>query len=107
MEGHPAYRSQSDNPLQGTILGGWTKDPRREHTRNAAAGGHGLSARRERLLGPQHQSARQAGLLTERPRRTLWRARDGTTRHVEAQVPGELVCLDTFYIGKLKGVGPV
>lgn len=24
-----------------------------------------------------------------------------------ATVPGELVCLDTFYIGKLKGVGRV
>jgi hypothetical protein len=37
-EGHPAYRSQSDNPLQGTTLGGRTDDPRREHTRDAAAG---------------------------------------------------------------------
>src|SRR5947209_18223236 len=37
-EGHPAYRSQSDNPGKGTTLGGRTNDPRREHTRNAAAG---------------------------------------------------------------------
>src|SRR5262249_9774738 len=37
-EGHPAYRSQSDNPLQGTTLGGRPDDPRREHTRDAAAG---------------------------------------------------------------------
>jgi transposase InsO family protein len=68
---------------------------------------HGLSTRRERLLVLEHQSARQTGLLTERTRRALWRARYGATRHVEAQAPGELVCLDTFYIGKLKGVGPV
>lgn len=68
---------------------------------------HGLGTRRERLLVLEHQSARQTGLLTERTRRELWRARYGTTRHVEAQRPGELVCLDTFYIGKLKGVGPV
>jgi transposase InsO family protein len=68
---------------------------------------HGLGTRRERLLVLEHQSARETGLLTERTRRQLWRARYGTTRHVEAQVPGELVCLDTFYIGKLKGVGPV
>lgn len=27
--------------------------------------------------------------------------------HVEAQVPGELLCLDTFYLGKLRGVGKV
>jgi hypothetical protein len=26
-------------------------------------------------------------------------------RHVQAEKPGELVCLDTFSIGKLKGVG--
>jgi transposase InsO family protein len=68
---------------------------------------HGLGTRRERLLILEHQSARQTGLLTQRTRRALWRARYGTTRHVEATMPGELVCLDTFYIGKLKGVGPV
>jgi transposase InsO family protein len=68
---------------------------------------HGLGTRRERLLVLEHQSLRQTGLLTERTRRALWRARYRTTRHVEAERPGELVCLDTFYIGKLKGVGPV
>ena len=68
---------------------------------------HGLGTRRERLLVLEHQSAQHAGLLTERTRRQLWRARPGSTRHVEAHVPGELVCLDTFYIGKLKGVGKV
>jgi transposase InsO family protein len=26
-------------------------------------------------------------------------------RHVQAENPGELMCIDTFYIGKLKGVG--
>src|SRR5215471_942451 len=36
-EGHLAYRSQSDNPLQGTTLGGATDDPRREGTRTAPA----------------------------------------------------------------------
>src|SRR2546425_11872264 len=36
-EGHPAYRSQSDYPLQGTTLGGSTDDPRRQRTRTAAA----------------------------------------------------------------------
>src|SRR4029434_979679 len=49
-------------------------------------------------------AARTAGLLTDRTRQRLWRARYGRTRHVEAQEPGELVCLDTFYIGNLKGV---
>ena len=68
---------------------------------------YGLGTRRERLLVLEHHSARQAGLLTERTRRQLWRARHGATRHVVAHEPGELVCLDTFYIGHLKGVGKV
>src|SRR5438105_11958253 len=50
-----------------------------------------------RLLVLEHHSARQAGLLTERTRRELFRARHGATRHVAADAPGELVCLDTFY----------
>jgi transposase InsO family protein len=68
---------------------------------------HGLGTRRERLLVLEHHSAHQAGLLTERTRRALWRSRHGATRHVMADEPGELVCLDTFYIGNLKGVGKV
>jgi transposase InsO family protein len=46
-------------------------------------------------------------LLTERTRRRLWQAQHGPPRHVVAHEPGELVCLDTFYIGQLKGVGKV
>lgn len=68
---------------------------------------HGLATRRQRLLVLEHHSARTAGLLTERTRRALWRLRHGSTRHVGAERPGDLVCLDTFYIGKLKGVGRV
>src|SRR3989454_1705865 len=62
----------------------------------------GVHPRRQRA-----QAGRTAGLLTERTRQRLWRARYGRTRHVEAKEPGELVCLDTFYIGNLKGVGKV
>lgn len=65
-----------------------------------------LGTRRERLAVLEGHSAEQAGLLTERTRRALQRARR-PERHVEASEPGELVCLDTFYIGKLKGVGRV
>ncbi len=67
----------------------------------------GLATRRARLTVLEQQAARTAGLLTERTRQRLWRARYGRTRHVEAKEPGELVCLDTFYIGRLKGVGKV
>src|SRR5437870_12266247 len=67
----------------------------------------GLATRRARLTILEHHAARTAGLLTARTRQRLWRARHGSTRHVEATEPGELVCLDTFYIGNLKGVGKV
>ncbi len=62
----------------------------------------GLGTRVERLLVLEGHSVASAGLLTERTRRSLSRTR---TRHVQAEEPGELVCFDTFYIGKLKGVG--
>lgn len=68
---------------------------------------HGLATRRQRLLVLEHHSAQAAGLLTERTRLALWRLRHGRTRHVEATQPAELFCLDTFYIGHLKGVGKV
>ena len=67
----------------------------------------GLATRRARLTVLEQQAARTAGLLTERSRQALWRARHGRTRHVEATEPGALVCLDTVYIGNLKGVGKV
>jgi len=67
----------------------------------------GLARRRERLALIEHHSAGTCGLLTERTRRHLLRARQGRGRHVHAEGPGELVSLDTFYIGKLKGVGKV
>lgn len=67
----------------------------------------GLRTRRERLGLIEQHSAEQAGLLTERTRRQLERARRRRSPHVEASTPGELVCLDCFYIGKLKGVGKV
>jgi len=68
---------------------------------------HGLATRRQRLLVLEHHSATQAGLLTERTQQRLWRLRHGQTRHVAAAHPADLFCLDTFYIGKLKGVGKV
>jgi transposase InsO family protein len=67
----------------------------------------GLPRRRDRLGLLEHHSAGTCGLLTERTRRQLARARGVRGRHVRATQPGELVCLDTFYIGKLKGVGKV
>ena len=87
-----------------TVVAGWV--PARAG--DAPEGGKDGSAP---LLRGVHFSARHmrplqtAGLLTERTRRTLWQARHGQPRHVAVREPGELVCLDTFYIGQLKGVG--
>jgi transposase len=62
---------------------------------------HRLATRRARLAVLEAQSAEVRGVLTERTRRRR------QTRHVEASVPGELLSVDTFYVGKLKGVGKV
>ena len=67
----------------------------------------GLRTRFERLAVLEAHSAQAAGLLTERTRRRLAAARRRRGPHVAARRPGDLVCLDTFYIGKLKGVGKV
>jgi transposase InsO family protein len=68
----------------------------------------GLGTCRERLGVLERHSAQRAGLLTERTRRAIQKARPtASRRHVEANTVGELVCLDCFYIGQLKGVGRV
>lgn len=67
-----------------------------------------LGTRHERLLVLERHSATRAGLLTQRTRRAIEKARPmPSQRHVEASRPGELVCFDCFYVGKLKGVGKV
>ena len=60
----------------------------------------GLNHRLARLAVLEDQSA-TTGLLTERT------ARRHRGRHVAAAQPGDLCSLDSFYIGKLKGVGKV
>lgn len=61
----------------------------------------GLGMRRARLTVLEQQSAGH-GLLTERTARAR---RVGP--HLQADQPGDLLSLDTFYVGKLKGVGKV
>jgi len=58
-----------------------------------------LGTRAARLAVLEQHSAVTTGLLTERTARPA--------RHVEARRPGDLLSLDTFYVGKLKGVGKV
>jgi IS30 family transposase len=69
---------------------------------------NGLGTRQQRFALIEQHSASRAGLLTERTRRALEKARPtASQRHVEAKRPGDLVCFDCFYIGNLKGVGRV
>jgi hypothetical protein len=58
-----------------------------------------LGTRRARVAVLERASAATTGLLTERTAKAV--------RHVEADQPGDLLSLDTFYVGKLKGVGKV
>lgn len=58
-----------------------------------------LGTRRARLAVLERASAATTGLLTERTAKPI--------RHVHAAQPGDLLSLDTFYVGKLKGVGKV
>ncbi len=68
----------------------------------------GLGTRTQRFGVLEQHSATKAGLLTERTKKTLEKARPTPSRaHIEAEEPGELVGFDCFYIGKLKGVGKV
>lgn len=60
---------------------------------------HQLGIRRQRLAVLERVSAVTTGVLTERTAKPV--------RHVAAGQPGDLLSLDTFYVGKLKGVGKV
>jgi transposase InsO family protein len=63
---------------------------------------HGLATRRHRLARAAAITAHTTGLVTDAARE------DGPFGFCLATGgPGELVCLDSFYIGKLKGVGKV
>jgi transposase InsO family protein len=62
---------------------------------------HGLGRRRERVAALAQVTAATSGLVTDD-------AKDGPFGFCHfAACPGDLVALDSFYIGNLKGVGPV
>ena len=52
------------------------------------------------LGGVEGVALAEQGLLCEGRRRRA-------ERHIEAHRPGELICLDSFYVGNLKGVGRI
>lgn len=62
---------------------------------------HHLGTRRERVAALASLTAASSGQLTDA-------ALEGPFGFcLAATDPGQVVCLDTFYVGKLKGVGPV
>jgi transposase InsO family protein len=63
---------------------------------------HGLGTRAKRLARAAAIAAATSGLLTEAPRDD-----EPFGFCLASAGPGELVCVDSFYIGQLKGVGKV
>lgn len=69
----------------------------------------GLETRYQRLLKLEEKAAKEKGFeLTEEHIRLLEKANPCfRERHVESQYPGQLLSQDTFYVGRLKGIGRI
>lgn len=69
---------------------------------------HGLTTKLERLLRLEETARTQRLKLTEEQVRALERFDpEFRERHIEVHFPGDLVAVDTFFVGHLKGVGKV
>lgn len=69
---------------------------------------HNMGSRYDRLLKLEARAVEQEIELT--PQQVAWIEKANPAfreRHVESSRPGELLCQDTFYVGRLKGVGKV
>ena len=67
-----------------------------------------MGSRYERLLKLEARALQEKIELT--PQQVVWLEKANPSfreRHVESSRPGELLCQDTFYVGRLKGVGKV
>jgi len=67
----------------------------------------GLGRRLARLAAAESLAASEGGPLTERVLREVRAIERAATRHIGSEVPGEELFFDTFYVGRLKGVGKV
>jgi transposase len=70
----------------------------------------GLALKFQRLLWLEQKTAAAGGVLTEAHLRLLRRHRGRLTdpeQHVEAPIPGFLLCQDTYFVGTIKGVGKI
>src|SRR5210317_1429843 len=67
-----------------------------------------LETRYKRLLRLEDVHAQKGFKLTEQQIRLIEKANPCfRERHVESAYPGQLLCQDTFYVGRLKGVGRI
>lgn len=65
-----------------------------------------MQTRYKRLLRLEDKAMCKGFKLTEQQIRLLERANpEFAERHVQSDYPGQLLCQDTFYVGRLKGVG--
>ncbi len=67
----------------------------------------GLGRRLARLAAAESLAASEGGPLTERILREVRAIERAATRHIGSDAPGEELFFDTFYFGRLKGVGKV
>lgn len=69
---------------------------------------HTLLTKHERLLRLEETAQKQKLTLSEEQVRLLERySPEFRERHIETRFPGDLVAVDTFFVGTLKGVGKV
>lgn len=69
---------------------------------------HGLMTKIDRLLRLEEVSRKRRVKLTEQQIQALERFDpEYRERHIEVHFPGDLVAVDTFFVGTLKGVGKV
>ena len=69
---------------------------------------HGMGSRYERLLKLEEKAHGKKITLTPEQVKAIEKTNPCfRERHVESSRPGELLCQDTFYVGRLKGVGKV
>ena len=97
---HGAQRTADDLVLSGVqvsssgVRGVWSR--------------HNLLTKHERLLRLEETAAKRKLTLTEEQIRLLERySPEFRERHIETRFPGDLVAVDTFFVGTLKGVGKV
>ena len=67
-----------------------------------------LETKYKRLLRLEEKAMSKGFKLTEKQIRLLEKANpEFAERHVQSDYPGQLLCQDTFYVGRLKGIGRI